>query len=369
MADARLVVGTRKGLFIVARKNGAWIVEHATLLGEPVTLVLPQSDGGLLVAVEHGHFGVKLKRSNDGGQTWEERPTPKYPEKPDDVEDLDPVRHEPIPWDVKTVWALESGGPDNADELWCGTIPGGLFHSVDGGATWSFVDSLWNHPDRKFWVGGGADYPGIHSVVVDPRNPDVVRIGVSCGGVWVSEDRGGTWRCYGEGMRAEYMPPDQAYDMRTQDPHCLVQCRTSPERLWVQHHNGIFRSDDCGLRWTEIEEAGPSTFGFGVVVDPNDPDTAWFVPAVRDDERYPVGGKLVVTRTSDGGKSFETLTNGLPQEHAYDLVFRHGLAIDEQGETLGFGSSTGNLWISDDRGDRWSHVSSSLPPIYCVRFG
>ena len=109
MASGRLIVGTRKGLFIVERKNGGWAVEHAALLGEPVTLVLPQSDGSLLVAVEHGHFGVKLKRSHDGGDTWEERPTPKYPEKPDDVEDLDPVRHEPIPWDVKTVWALESG--------------------------------------------------------------------------------------------------------------------------------------------------------------------------------------------------------------------------------------------------------------------
>jgi len=369
MASNRLIVGTRKGLFSVGRKGSEWAVEHATLLGEPVTLVLPRPDGSLLAAIEHGHFGVKLKRSRDGGQTWEERPTPKYPEKPDDVEDLDPVRHEPIPWDVKTVWALESGGPDNADDLWCGTIPGGLFRSADSGDTWSFVDSLWNHPDRKCWVGGGADYPGIHSVVVDPRNADVIRIGVSCGGVWISEDRGATWRCYGEGMRAAYMPPDQAYDMRTQDPHCLVQCRMSPERLWVQHHNGIFRSDDCGVHWTEIEQAGPSTFGFGVVVDPNDSDTAWFVPAVRDDERYPVDGKLVVTRTSDGGASFETLTNGLPQEHAYDLVFRHALAIDEDGEMLSFGSTTGNLWASDDRGDSWSHVSSGLPPIYSVRFG
>ncbi len=362
----RLLVGTRKGLFTVGRNGSGWIVEQSALLGEPVTMVLALSDGSVLAAVSHGHFGVKFKRSNDGGKTWEERPTPKYPEKPEGVEDLDPVRHEPIPWDLKTVWALEQG---DANELWCGTIPGGLFHSVDNGDSWSLVDSLWNHPDRKCWVGGGADYPGIHSIAVDPRNSDVVRLGVSCGGVWITEDRGASWRCYGEGMRAAYSPPEQAYEMTTQDPHRLVQCRTAPERLWVQHHNGIFRSDDCGLHWTEIEEAGPSTFGFGVAVDPNDPDTAWFIPGVRDDERYPVDGKLVVTRTSDGGKTFEMLTNGLPQQHAYDLIYRHAFVIDEVGRTLGFGSTTGNLWISDDRGDSWSNVSNSLPPIYCARFG
>jgi hypothetical protein len=369
MAAGRLTVGTRKGLFTIVRKNGAWVVEHAALLGEPVTLVLPLPDGGLLAAVEHGHFGVKLKRSSDGGKAWEERPAPRYPEKPNDVEDLDPIRHEPIPWDVKTVWALETGGPENADELWCGTIPGGLFHSTDAGESWSLVESLWQHPDRKEWFGGGADYPGLHTVLVDPRDSDVIRTAVSCGGVWISRDRGASWDCIGEGLRAAYVPPPRVNDPRIQDPHAIAQCRTAPDTLWMQHHNGIFRSTDGGESWTEIEEAGPSTFGFPVVADPNDPETSWFVPGVRDDARYPVDGKLVVTRTSDGGQSFETLTNGLPQAHAYDLVFRHALAIDDEGSTLSFGSSTGNLWISDDRGDSWSHVSGSLPPIYCVRFG
>jgi hypothetical protein len=322
----------------------------------------------LLAAVEHGHFGVKLKRSADRGQSWTERPTPQYPEKPADQVDVDPDRHESIPWDLKRVWALELGVPGVPDTIWCGTIPGGLFRSNDGGESWSIVESLWNHPDRKEWFGGGADYPGIHSVLVDPRDPTVIRLGVSCAGVWISTDDGASWSCYGAGMRAAYMPPERAFDPKIQDPHRIVQCRTAPDTLWTQHHNGIFLSADCGQNWREIEEAGPSTFGFGVVVDPADPDTAWFVPATRDDARYPVDGALVVTRTTDGGRSFETLTNGLPQTHAYDVVYRHALDIDEEGRSIGFGSTTGNLWITDDRGDHWTHVSGGLPPIYCVRF-
>ena len=206
-------------------------------------------------------------------------------------------------------------------------------------------------------------------MLVDPRDSDVVRIGVSCGGMWISKDRGTSWSCYGSGMRAAYMPPERAFDPKIQDPHRVVQCQADPERLWTQHHNGIFRSDDGGEHWIEIEEAGPSTFGFGVVVDPYDSATAWFVPGTRDDARYPVDGALVVTRTTDGGESFETLTKGLPQQHAYDVVYRHALDIDRSGNTIGFGSTTGNLWLSDDRGDRWTQVSAMLPPIYCVRFG
>jgi photosystem II stability/assembly factor-like uncharacterized protein len=137
----------------------------------------------------------------------------------------------------------------------------------------------------------------------------------------------------------------------------------------VQHHNGIFRSDDGGANWVEIAEAGPSTFGFPVVVHPDDPDTAWFIPAIKDEKRIPVAGAVVVTRTRDGGKSFEVLRNGLPQQHAYDLVYRHALDIDASGNRLAFGSTTGNLWVSEDQGDSWQSISQHLPPIYGVRFG
>jgi hypothetical protein len=362
----KLLVGTRKGLFVLGRQAGEWRIERAELLGDPVTMVLAEADGTLHAAQDMGHFGVKMKRSRDGGVTWEERPVPAYPPKPDDVIDVDPMRNTPIPWNVMKVWALE--GSPRSGELWCGTIPGGLFHSRDGGDSWRLVESLWKHPDRKFWVGGGADYPGIHSVLVDPRDPNVVRIGVSCGGLWMTRDGGTTWDCYGQGMRADYAPPDQAYERRGQDAHRLAQCRTAPDHLWIQHHNGIFKSTDGGLTCTEIENAKPSVFGFPVAVHPEEPTTAWFVPGVKDQWRYPVDGALAVSRTRDGGESFEVLRHGLPQQHAYDLVYRHGLDIDADGATLAFGSTTGNLFVSEDQGERWQNVSHYLPPIYCVRF-
>jgi hypothetical protein len=364
---SKLLVGTRKGLFIVGRaKGGEWRIERAELLGDPVTMTLAERDGTLHAAQDMGHFGVKMKRSRDGGETWEERPVPQYPPKPDDVVDVDPMRNTPIPWNVMKVWALEAS-PDGRD-LWCGSIPGGLFHSRDGGDSWQLVESLWRHPDRKFWVGGGADYPGIHSILVDPRDSKVVRLGVSCGGLWMSRDGGASWDCYGQGLRADYAPPDQAYERRGQDAHRLAQCRAAPDHIWIQHHNGIFRSTDGGLTCTEITNAKPSVFGFPVVVHPEEPKTAWFVPGKKDQWRYPVDGKLVVSRTRDGGESFEVLSKGLPQQHAYDVVYRHGLDIDAEGSTLAFGSTTGNLFVSENQGESWQSVSTYLPPIYSVRF-
>ena len=225
---------------------------------------------------------------------------------------------------------------------------------------------LWDNPRREEWFGGGMDAAGIHSICVDPRNSKHVTVGVSCGGVWNTDDGGETWELTGPGMRAEFMPPEKALDPNVQDPHLLAQCRANPDVVWTQHHNGIFVSRDGARTWTEIENVAPSAFGFAVAVHPHDADTAWFVPAVKDEERYPADGKVVVTRTRDGGKSFEQLGNGLPQEHAYDIVYRHALAVDSSGEVLVFGSTTGSLWASHDGGDSWTTVSANLPPIHAV---
>jgi len=199
---------------------------------------------------------------------------------------------------------------------------------------------------------------------VHPQDGKRVWAGVSCGGVWASEDDGKSWELRADGMRAAFMPPDQAYKPEIQDPHRLAQCRSNPEVIWAQHHNGIFRTTDGGKKWSEISDG----FGFAVAVHPRNPDTAWFVPAEKDEKRVPVGGRVVVHRTRDGGKSFETLHRGLPQEHAYDLVYRHGLDIDASGEHLVMGSTTGSLWVSEDQGESWETISANLPPIYAVRF-
>src|SRR4051812_33476014 len=238
MSDT-LYVGTRKGLFTIEKRAGRWSYGEPEFLGDPVTAVLRDSrDGTLYAALNLGHFGVKMRRSDDGGKTWQERATPAYPVQPENA---------PGPaWKLQLVWTLEPGGADEPGVLWAGTIPGGLFRSADRGATWQLVEGLWNREERAKWFGGGKDEPGIHSVCVDPRDSRRVLVGISCGGVWATADGGATWECRAKGMRAEYMPPEMAYDPNIQDPHRLAQCPAAPEALWVQHHNGIFRSRDGG---------------------------------------------------------------------------------------------------------------------------
>ena len=367
MSDT-LFVSTRKGLFTVARSGAGWrIGDDIAFLGDNVTLAMhdPRT-GNDFAALDHGHFGVKLHRRKPGG-AWEEIAVSSFPEKPEGLVDTDGWGKE-VPWTVMRIWALAPGGADQPGLIWCGTVPGGLFKSENDGESWALVRSLWDDPLRNRWFGGGVDWPGIHSICVDPRHSATVRLGVSCGGVWRTEDAGETWTLTADGMRAEFMPEEQAGDPAIQDAHYLAQCRAAPERMWVQHHNGIFRSDDAGLNWTEITGVDPSTFGFAVAVHPDDGDTAWFVPGIKDEQRIPASGKLVVTRTRDGGKSFDRLTAGLPQSHAYDIVLRHALAIDTTGNRLAMGSSTGGLWVSENQGDAWAAVSNTLPPIHAVGF-
>lgn len=362
MQSDSMHVATRKGLFVYQRSSGGWSITGRHFLADNVTLSLvDRRDGHLYAALDHGHFGVKVHRSADGGASWQEVAAPTYPEKPaDDPDGFD--------WSLQLIWALEAGGPDEEGVLWCGTIPGGLFRSADRGDSWKMIRSLWDEPQRRDWFGGGADQPGIHSISIDPRDPAHLMIGVSCGGVWVTTDGGATWRVRSAGMWADYMPPERREDPAIQDPHRLARCRSAPDHLWVQHHNGIFRSTDGAATWTEVTTAAPSSFGFAVVVHPERPETAWFVPAASDEQRIPVGGKVVVSRTTDGGETFEVLDRGLPGVDAYDLTFRHALDIDSTGERLAFGTTTGNLFVSEDGGDSWQAISHHLPPVYAVRF-
>lgn len=368
MSD-RAHVGTKKGLFTVLRGARGWSVEKAAFVGENVSVVLPDArDGTIYVALGHWQFGAKLHRSTDGGATFTEIAVPKYPPQPEGEVDMDPIRKIPIKWSLGLIWALEPGGAKQPGTIWCGTVPGGLFRSDDRGDSWRFIRTLWDKPERKQWMGGGMDMPGMHSIVVDPRDDRHVSVAVSCGGVWITRDGGETWSLCGPGLRNAYLPPDQAGNANLQDVHRLVACAAAPDAMWIQHHNGIFRSTDGAARWNEIHEAGPSTFGFAVAAHPTDPQTAWFVPGVKDVQRVAVDGKLAVTRTRDGGKSFQVLTAGLPQSYAYDLVYRHCLDVDGSGDRLMFGSTTGNLFASDDGGDHWQAVSHHLPPVHCVRF-
>jgi len=355
-----LDIATRKGLFTARPDGGAWRVGPPAFLGQPVSAVLYDArDRALYAALRLGHFGVKLHRSDDGGANWTELAVPALPAPPEGVEKAPAL---------DMTWTLAASGPAEPGTIWAGTLPAALFRSDNRGATWTLIQSLWDVPERSEWFGGGYDHPGIHSILVDPRDHRRLTVGISCGGVWLSEDSAASWRLAGDGLRADYMPPARALDRAIQDPHRLAACAAAPDTVWCQHHNGIFRSTGRGASFSAIDPPSPSGFGFAVAAHPREPGTAWFVPAIRDELRVPVDGRLVVTRTQDAGQSFTTLADGLPSAATYDLVYRHALDVTDDGASLAMGSTTGHVWTSADGGARWTRLDALLPPIAQVAF-
>ncbi len=352
----RILVSTRKGLIEFVRKNGGWSIASTDFPGVAVTAALRDPrDGALYAALKHGHFGSKLHRSDDDGRTWKELPAPAFPADTAGAPTL------------FQIWTLEAGRPEQPGRLWAGAIPAGLFCSDNRGESWQLVTALWNVPERAKWFGGGYDDAGIHTVSPDPRDPEQVFVVISCGGVWDSGNDGQSWNLRGDGLVAAYMPPEQAGTREVQDPPRVVRCASAPDVMWMQHHNGVFRSTDAGVSWTQLKLSGDD-FGFAVAAHPKDAQTAWFVPAMKDELRMPRDGALAVTRTRDGGKTWETFREGLPQRDAYDLIYRHGLDVDETGTRLAMGSTTGGLWVSENGGERWQLLNAHLPPVYAVRF-
>jgi hypothetical protein len=355
-----LLVASRKGLFVIRGAGAEWKISAHHFAGEPVTQVLCDPRNGVwFAALRLGHFGAKLHKSADQGANWVALGTPAFPPKPKSG----PMADDDTPWNVELIWSLTAGGTAQPGTLWAGCMPAGLFKSEDGGHSWALNQPLWADPRRLQWMGGGNDYPGMHSVLLDPRDANQIRVAVSCGGVWTSVDGGAGWTLTADGMKADYLPAGSLQDPNAQDPHRMVQCQSHPDVLWVQHHCGLYRSTDGGRTWQAIAAPAPSGFGFAVVCDPQDPLRAWFVPATSDTLRYPVGGKMAVTRTDDGGKSFKMLDHGLPRSDAYHLVYRHGLDLAPDRQTLAMASTTGGLWISPDAGEHWHCISSNLPPI------
>lgn len=365
MRKDTLILGTRKGLLILRRNHNAWHLIHETFPGIPISYAAADHRTGIIWAcADHGHWGQKLYRSHDGGETLSEIAAPQYPEGSVIYDVFSGGAEKPAK--LSYLWTVVPGGDDQPERLYIGTEPGGLFRSDDGGETYQLVEGLWNHTSRpKGWFGGGRDQAGACSIVVDPRDSDHLFVGVSVGGVYESVDGGRTWEGRNKGLRADYLPdPFAEYG---HDPHCLVASPSNPDVLWQQNHCGVFRSSDAGRTWSDISQpGGPVKFGFPIAVDAQDENTAWVVPAISDEIRMAVDGAMCVGRTEDGGRTWTELRNGLPQKHCYDIVFRHALDID--GEQLAFGSTTGNLFLSGDRGDSWESIGHYLPPIYSVRF-
>lgn len=353
-----LLIGSRKGLIIARKTQGRWQLTDVHHEGIPVSIAWADPRSGTWWSCfDHGHWGVKMQRSEDEGRTWAEVTAPAYPEGAEIKEG--------VPATTRYLWAMQQGGHDRPGRLWVGTEPGGLFRSDNSGNAFHLVDSLWNHPSRTGgqWFGGGRDHAGIHSVVVDPRNSDRVLIGVSCSGVFETTDGGVTWQGRNQGLRADYLPdPSSEYG---HDPHILVAAPTHPDILWQQNHCGIFRSTDGGSSWTDISEPeGNARFGFALSVATDNPNQAWVAPANSDVTRVALQRKLCICRTDDGGRSWTTFRKGLPQDFCFDIVYRHALVSD--GDDVLFGTTTGNLFASGDRGESWSTLANYLPMVYSL---
>ncbi|MGA9525435.1 MAG: exo-alpha-sialidase [Myxococcaceae bacterium] len=383
----RILVGTRKGTFIVEKVSGRWRPRLAGHAGAGVNYVARDPNTGTLwAALGHGHWGAKLSRSTDGGETWADAPQIKYPEgarylaPPMPTEDGSPTGKTTVKdATLLKLWVIAFG----PGRIYVGTIPGGLFVSEDGGESFELNRPLWNHPSRggdlfagegtgmTHWFGtpaseGGEFAPGIHSIVVDPRNAQRVRVAVSTAGVIETTDGGKTWHSRNKGMSMDYLPNAEAE--WGHDPHFIEISSGDPDHLWQQNHCGVFYSADGAATWKKVSNPAKGVhFGFPVAVDGGDGRTAWVVPGKSDMERMAIGGGLFVARTQDGGQTWEDLREGLPQENAWDVVLRH--ALGNSGDALAFGSTTGNLYVSENRGESWRTVANNLPPIYSVRFG
>lgn len=390
-----LILGTRKGTIIFDRKTSSWQPRPIAHAGMPVCYAARDPrDGTLWASLDHGHWGAKLSVSRDGGGTWENIAPIKFPEgaryivKYLPTPDFDPEAPVGQP-DYKEaivlkIWNIAFGGADQPGRIYAGTIPGGLFVSDDGGETWELNRPLWNHESRggdlfsgdatseNHWQGTPAsiDYgvfePGIHSLFIDPGEPDHIYMAASTVGVMESTDGGQTWTGRNKGMLMDYLPNPEAE--WGHDPHFVTLSKGQPNHLWQQNHCGVFYSDNGAKSWKKVSmpEVGVH-FGFPIVADAQDGRTAWVVPARGDSERMALDGGLCVARTEDGGASWQVFRDGLPQESAYDIVLRHSL--DAAGDCLCFGTTTGNVYVSEDRGETWQCLGNNFPPIYSVRFG
>lgn len=353
-----LLVGTSKGLIVFDKKKIDWNIQKIHFLGLPVSLVyIDHLNKTWWVGISHHHWGQKLYCSKDQGLSWKKITTPKYP--PNTT-----VQNKTI--SLKKIWCIQQGGSSYPNRIWIGTEPGGLFISEDYGKTFDLVQNLWDHPSRQNknqWFGTGRNGPYIHSIVIDPRDHNHVYIAVSCAGIFETHNSGQTWMPRNKGLIAAYLPNPSAEIGH--DPHLLLTCPAHPEVLWQQNHCGVFRSTDGGLHWNDV--SGPLKYGFAIAVDELDPLKAWTIPAVSDEVRVAPDLALQVCYTDNGGQSWQYLNDGLPQEYCFDIVFRHSFI--KKNNFLAFGTTTGNLYFSENNGRSWTSIANNLSRIDCISFG
>ncbi len=356
MNERYVLLGTAKGLVVYKKTKKGWCYHRDYFLGIPVSIaVCDPHTGNWWVSLDHRHWGPKLQYSPDQGSSWIEVDAPKYPEGSEVADGVTAT--------LRYIWTIEFGV--DSQTIFIGTEPGGLFISTNYGADFQLVRPLWDHPSRKeHWFGGGRNYAGIHSVVVDPLDRNHYYIGVSCAGVFETRDHGVNWEVRNHGLRADYLP--NPWVEVGHDPHLVLICRSDPRVMWQQNHCGIFRSTDGGGSWKDVTDPqNKGRYGFTIGIDHRDPQKAWVVPATSDSQRIAIDRSLFVLHTKDGGATWTEQRSGLPQNHCFDIVLRHALDVFE--DEIVFGTSAGSLYFSEDMGDSWKGLNHHLPRIFSLR--
>jgi photosystem II stability/assembly factor-like uncharacterized protein len=348
-----LLLGTKKGLFALEGDAGAgeFEIRSRAFAGEPVDFAMRDPVSGRAIATTTSPFyGPKIFFADEPGGEWTQAEGVAVPEGGEHA--------------LERIWVIVPG-EDGA--LYAGGDPGVLFESRDGGATWELNRPLWEHRVSEDWQPGGGGLC-LHSIVPWPGEPDRLAIAVSVAGVWLTDDHGETWRRGNRGIRPRYLPDDAPEDTFQLCVHRMERARRDPQRMFIQFHGGVYRSDDAGGSWTAIGEGLPSDFGFPLALDPSDPDSAYVIPLTGDFDRVTPDGRVRVYETRDGGASWTPRGEGLPAEQAYLTVLRRafGQAGEGEGLQLYFGATSGDVFGSGDAGGSWFEVASRLPPVFSV---
>jgi photosystem II stability/assembly factor-like uncharacterized protein len=365
MSGVRVLVGTRKGAFIITSdgKRDKWEISGPEFGGWEIYHVKgsPVDPDRLYVSQSKGWFGQLIQRSNDGGKTW-------APVGNQFTYDGVPGTHQwydgtPHPWAFARVWHLEPSLTD-PDTVYAGVEDAALFRSTDGAQTWQELSGLRSHDTGSRWQPGAGGLC-LHTILLDPGNPDRIFIAISAAGAFRTDDGGKSWRPINRGLKSSYIP-----DPAAEIGHCVHRIAMHPSRpnvLFMQKHWDVMRSDDAGDCWREVSGNLPSDFGFPIDVHAHEPDTVYVVPIKSDSEHYPPDGKLRVYRSRTGGNEWEALTKGLPQSNCYVDVFREAMAVDSLDACgIYFGTTGGQVYASNDEGDSWTAIAQDLPAVLSV---
>jgi photosystem II stability/assembly factor-like uncharacterized protein len=365
-SGVRVLIGTRKGAFIATsdEKRESWEISDPLFAGWEMYHLKgsPADPDRIYASQSSGWFGQKIQRSDDGGKTWE-------PVGSEFAYDGVPGTHQwydgtPHPWEFARVWHLEPSLTD-PDTVYAGVEDAALFKTTDGGQTWSELSGLRGHGSGKHWAPGAGGMC-LHSIVLDPSDPDRIYIAISAAGAFRTDDGGVTWKPINKGLKSNWELPDPDADVG----HCVHNIAMHPSKpgvLFMQKHWDVMRTDDAGENWTEISGNLPSDFGFPIAVHAHEPETVYVVPIKSDSEHFPPDGKLRVYRSRAGGHEWEALTNGLPQENCYVNVLRDSMAVDTLDSCgIYFGTTGGQVYASNDSGDSWQAIARDLPSVVSV---